>query len=63
MELIEKGNRRPDEFFGSCRSCGSKFKAHRSELRVETCPREHYEFAHHRCSECGGDVIFYPKKS
>jgi predicted amidophosphoribosyltransferase len=45
---------------GYCRKCGSEFEAQRSDLTVEMCPREHYEFAHHNCSACGGQTIFYP---
>jgi hypothetical protein len=65
MELIAKGNKQPQIFEGNCRECGARYRAIRMELRVERCPREHYEFAHADCSECSttDNVILYPIRS
>lgn len=65
MEMTKSGNDPKEQVFsGSCSCCKAEFKAKRWELRVETCPREHYEFAHADCSFCGAKnmVLLYPKK-
>lgn len=67
MKLIRKAFNPSNQLFrGVCRICMAEFEAHRSELKVERCLREHYEFAHADCSECntkaGNAVILYPKK-
>ena len=67
MKLIKKGARLHPKWEGECRKCGSTFEATDEEVRtgkVESCPREHYEFAHRDCPECGAKagwaIILYP---
>jgi MinD superfamily P-loop ATPase len=61
MELLRAG-RKELPFEGECTKCSARYRAARSELHVEYCPREHYEFAHADCSECGkcNGVVLYP---
>lgn len=71
MKLIKKGERLTIIWRGCCRTCGSEFEDTNENVRkgkVENCMREHYEFAHRDCPECGAKaggrgVILYPKKS
>jgi hypothetical protein len=67
MKLIKAGNKHKQIWQGECRHCGSTFEDTDEIVRlgvVESCPREHYEFAHRDCPECGrkagGAVILYP---
>lgn len=67
MKCTKKGNNPDNQVWtGSCRKCKAEFEAVRSELKVDRCPREGYEFAHSYCSECGAKsgfaVILYPQK-
>ncbi len=61
MELLRAG-RKELPFEGECTKCGAIYRASRSELNVEHCLREHYEFAHADCGECGkrNGVLLYP---
>jgi len=61
MELLRAG-RKELPFEGYCTYCYARYRASRGELNVEHCPREHYEFAHADCSECGkrNGVLLYP---
>lgn len=66
MKCVKRGVKNGSAIFtGRCRQCKAEFEAARCELTVIRCPREHYEFAHADCSECGGRagnaVILYPK--
>ena len=67
MKLIKSGNKLKRIWRGTCRNCESEFEDTEEIVRlgkVERCMREHYEFAHRDCPECGRKagraVILYP---
>jgi hypothetical protein len=66
MKLIKAGNKHKRIWRGTCRHCDSEFEDTDETVRlgkVERCMREHYEFAHRDCPECGSEsaVILYPE--
>jgi len=65
MKCIKKSKKKDAVWRGTCRACKSAFEAIESELKTQTCPREHYRYAYRDCSECGAKggmaIIFYPK--
>lgn len=67
MKLVTPGKPPQNRTFrGSCRVCGAVWEAKASELTIDSCPRERYEFAHKDCDECNARapmaVILYPMK-
>lgn len=62
MEIIKRGtDPRESIWVGNCGNCGSIMEAQQSELKIDSCPREHYKFAHDQCPVCDNGIIFYPR--
>lgn len=62
MRLIKKG-KNPDNriWRGKCNRCQSEFEINQSELtNIKSCPREAYDYAEVSCTECKGEIMFYP---
>ena len=64
MKLIKEGKIPACRIWrGTCSHCKSEWEALQSELssKIESCPRERYDFAHAQCNFCGNQsLIMYP---
>lgn len=64
MKIVKVGKSlRHEVFHGTCPHCESEMEEERSALRVERCPREHYEFAHATCPVCDMGFVMVPEGS
>ena len=64
MKMIKEGKIPACRIWrGTCSHCKSEWEALQSELsnKIESCPRERYDFAHAKCNFCGNQsLIMYP---
>jgi len=58
--IIKPGVLQSAVFRGRCPACRAVIEAERTEVMVEQCPREHYEFAHFNCLQCKAGMVMYP---
>ena len=68
LVILKNGKKTDDQkWSGFCRSCHAKAECVRGDIqKIESCPREHYEFAWVKCPECGAGplsgLLMYPSK-
>lgn len=65
MRIVKQGKPPSDRLWGgTCHYCKTEIECEQREIEaaIESCPREHYEFARVACPTCKGSMIVYPLK-